>query len=143
MSTSTRYYEGEGNQRLRKNNAPQTEQVDIFSEPALVVLSILYFLEPSWVADIDKFNRINKEGFDAVIGDLFDNNEGAEQVNEETKSEVSQIAAVLLEEGKQSEILAKINKTLQTHKDTFEVTVIATEEQRQNFLEAKNEASVH
>lgn len=100
-----------------KHGAKQNkgEQSD-FAEPALVALHVLYFIEPSWVADAEKFERVRQRDFDELIDKLSD----AEHTESSARKQLSK----------------KLAETVEKHQTAFRDEILASDEQRQLFLNA-------
>ena len=110
-------------QRWIKGDKRQIDAPVIFSEPALVALSMLFFLEPSWVRQPQKFNQVNAERFDVLIDDVLDENGRKDHQ-------------------KREELVRKLTETVQAHKSAFGAKSLATDKQRRHFLDARSEAAV-
>ncbi|WP_051906788.1 YCF48-related protein [Methylomarinum vadi] len=96
----------------KQDNGGQT----VFSEPALVALHMLYFIEPSWVADAEKFERVRQRDFDGLIDALGD----AEHTDSTARRELSK----------------KLAETVKQHQAAFRDESLASDEQRRLFLNA-------
>ncbi len=107
-------------QRWRYRRQPEVRAV--FSEPSLVALSVLHYIEPTWVSSAEKFSQINQQKFDALLDEI----------------EIDQASEAVTRE----RIREQFVKTVAAHKKIFQVDVLATDEQRELFLHAVSHAVV-
>jgi len=91
----------------------QQEARAVFSEPSLVALSVLHYIEPTWVSSSEKFRQINRQKFDQLLDEI----------------EIDQDFQTVARE----RIREQFVKTVAAHKKIFQVDVLATDEQRNYF----------
>ncbi len=114
--------------RYRENEAPHTSwqtwrnkdmpvtAAETFSEPSLVALSMLYYLDPTWVKDEHNFTMINQLKIsEATTGIQFD------------------------APAEHSKLIQQLQDTVQQHYELFNVETLATPQQRELFLAAQGD----
>ena len=109
-------------QRWRWSRRRYNKEQTVFPEPALVALSILHYIEPSWVSSPEKFKHINQQDVAALLDDIVIHQDSSPAVRDRIREQLV--------------------KTVQAHKKAFQVDVLATDAQRELFLTAVTHAVI-